>query len=131
MTYHYFTERDFDRATPRCKMSDMDPTFLRKLDSAREIAGVPFIINSAYRSKEHEKAKGRDGTSSHCKGIAVDLRATNSRALYCILHGLMKAGFTRIGIYNWGVHVDLDHEKDQQVAWRGGLKNEIGDHFGI
>ena len=32
---------------------NMDEDFLSKLDEAREFAGIPFIINSAYRSPEH------------------------------------------------------------------------------
>ena len=31
----------------------MDIDFLAKLDDAREFAGIPFFINSAYRSPEH------------------------------------------------------------------------------
>lgn len=126
----YFTERDFDRATPRCKLSDMDPSFMERLDVARFHAGVPFIVNSAYRSKEHELSKGRDGTSSHTKGVAVDLRANNSRARYRILYGLIKAGFTRIGIGDGYIHADLDHDKDQGVAWDY-YPEERNDHFGI
>jgi len=130
MAFNYFTERDFDRANPRCKLSDMQEHFMKKLDAARDIAGVPFIINSAYRTKEHELKQGRDGTSSHCKGIAVDIRAGNSVARFRILTGLMRAGFTRIGIYGSFIHVDLDYEKDQDVAWVS-LPEERNDHFGI
>jgi hypothetical protein len=35
---------------------NMDADFLDKLDEAREFAGIPFIINSAYRSPEENKA---------------------------------------------------------------------------
>ena len=98
-------------------MEDMQETFLHRLDIARFHSGVPYIVNSAYRSVEHEKSKGRDGTSSHTKGLAVDLRATNSRARFKIIEGLLKAGFTRIGVYNWGIHVDEDYEKDQEVIF--------------
>jgi len=98
-------------------MEDMQETFLHRLDIARFHSGVPYIVNSAYRSVEHEKSKGRDGTSSHTKGLAVDLRATNSRTRFKIIEGLLKAGFTRIGVYNWGIHVDEDYEKDQEVIF--------------
>ena len=98
-------------------MEDMQETFLHRLDIARFHSGVPYIVNSAYRSVEHEKSKGRDGTSSHTKGLAVDLRATNSRTRFKIIEGLLKAGFTRIGVYNWGIHVDEDYEKEQEVIF--------------
>ena len=117
MMYRFFSQTDFDRATPRCSIDDMSVRFMSRLDQAREYAGVPFIVNSAYRTVEHEKAKGRDGTSSHIKGIAVDLKATNSRTRYKILQGLLKVGFTRIGIGKNFIHVDEDEEKDQDVIW--------------
>ena len=36
----------------------MDVDFLAKLDEAREYAGIPFVINSAYRSPEHNAKIG-------------------------------------------------------------------------
>lgn len=86
-----------------------------RLDEARHIANVPFIINSAYRTKEYELSKGRSSTSSHCKGCAVDLRCTNSTARLHILTGLIQAGFTRIGIASTFIHVDYDKEKDSAI----------------
>lgn len=95
----------------------MDASFLSRLDQAREYAGIPFVVNSAYRTVGHEKEQGRDGTSSHTKGIAVDLWCEGSRQRFLILHGLMKVGFTRIGIGEKFIHVDSDKEKDQNVIW--------------
>ncbi|MAO65053.1 MAG: peptidase M15 [Balneola sp.] len=117
MRYDYFSQNDFDTAIPVCKMSDMDEEFMEKLDLAREIARVPFIVNSAYRTVEYEKSKGRDGSSSHTKGLAVDLKCTLSRVRFRILHGLLQAGFTRIGVGKTFIHVDFDQDKDQQVVW--------------
>ena len=93
----------------------MDKTFLHRLDVSRYHSGVPYIVNSAFRTVEHEKSKGRDGTSSHTKGMAVDLKASNARIKYKIVIGLLKAGFTRIFVYDWGIHVDCDPDKDQEV----------------
>ena len=97
----------------------MEENFLHRLDVARFHSGVPYIVLSAHRTKEHELEKGRDGTSSHTKGLAVDLKATNSRARFKILVGLIKAGFTRIGASSKGgfIHVDSDNAKDQNVMW--------------
>ena len=114
---NYFTKNDFRNAIPSCSINDMDDNFLHRLDVARFHSGVPYIVNSAYRSEEHEKSKGRSGDSSHTKGVAVDLKATNSRTRFKIIEGLLKAGFTRIGVYDWGIHVDEDYEKDQSVLW--------------
>lgn len=117
MMFKYFSHSDFATATPECSIGDMDKAFLHKLDTARGIAGVPFVINSAYRTKEYEKSKGRDGTSSHIKGLAVDISANGSRKKFLIIDALLKTGFTRIGIGSDFVHVDDDPDKDQQVIW--------------
>ena len=111
----YFTKNEFRNAIPSCSIEDMDKGFLQRLDIARFHSEVPYIINSAYRSVEHEKSKGRDGTSSHTKGVAVDLKATNARTKFKIVTGLIKAGFTRIFVYDRWIHVDLDYDKDQEV----------------
>lgn len=118
-TYHYFSQRDFDHATPRCSIEDMNPVFLKKVDVARHHAGVPFIVTSAYRDIDYELNKGRDGTSSHTKGLALDLRAANSEVRYKIIQGLIKAGFHRIGISKKSgfIHVDDDPDKDANVIW--------------
>jgi len=117
MKLNYFSNNDFRNASPSCSIKDMEETFLHRLDVARYHSGVPYIVNSAYRTVEHEKSKGRDGTSSHTKGVAVDLKATNSRSRCKIIEGLLKAGFTRIGISGNFIHVDADSNKDQNVIW--------------
>jgi uncharacterized protein YcbK (DUF882 family) len=115
----YFTQKDFDapRCVPACKLSDMDPDFMAKLDEARHISGLeaqkykltcPYIINSAYRSPEWEKARGRSTTNSHPSRKAVDIRFTNNQQAALIVIGLVKAGLIRYGI-NWKsqfIHVD-------------------------
>jgi zinc D-Ala-D-Ala carboxypeptidase len=96
---------------------NMDEEFLQRLDEAREYAGIPFIINSAWRSKEDNKRVGGKPNSSHLKGLAVDIKATNSRQRGLILDALRSVGFSRIGIAKTFIHVDLDFDKDQDVTW--------------
>ena len=69
----YFKESEFKACTPRCSMQDMSQQLMYMLDAAREIAGIPFVLNSAYRSKEWDKSKGRTGNSAHTRGLAVDI----------------------------------------------------------
>jgi len=94
----------------------MDVDFLVKLDKAREFAKVPFVINSAYRSPEHAESI-KNPTSSHIKGLAVDIKATDSRTRYKVLNALMHVGFNRIGIADTFIDVDDDKDKSQQVIW--------------
>lgn len=95
---------------------NMDVDFLAKLDEAREFANIPFIINSAYRSPSHPESI-KNPTSSHIKGLAVDIKATNSRQRGLILVALRMVGFTRIGIAKTFIHVDWDFDKSQDVTW--------------
>ena len=94
----------------------IDADILAKLDKAREIAKVTFVINSAYRRPEHPESI-KNPTSSHIKGLAVDIRTTDSRTRYKVLNALMQVGFNRIGIADTFIHVDDDKDKSQQVIW--------------
>ena len=105
----YFKELD--------NLDKMDKTFLLRLDEARERAGIPFIINSAYRTPEHNAKIGGKPNSSHLRGLAVDISVTNSRQRFIILNALLDVGFTRIGIADTFIHIDLDNEKSKEVIW--------------
>lgn len=113
----YFTNDDFKKASPPCAMSDLSPDFLRKLDRCREIAGIPFIVNSAYRSPAWEKAHGRSGNGAHPRRVAVDIRCTDSRSRWCILLAAFSVGFRRIGVARSFVHLDDCQELPGPVVW--------------
>ena len=96
--------------------NNMNKDFLFVLDEAREFAGIPFVINSAYRSPEHPLSI-KNPSSSHIKGLAVDIKATDSVTRFKIVKALIEVGFTRIGIADTFIHVDLDLDKTQDVIW--------------
>ena len=95
---------------------NMNKDFLFVLDEAREFAGIPFIINSAYRSPNHPLSV-KNPSSSHIKGLAVDIKATDNATRFKIVEALISVGFTRIGIADTFVHVDLDFDKRQNIIW--------------
>ncbi len=95
---------------------NMDKNFLDALDEARGVAGIPFIINSAYRSPDHPLSI-KNPTSSHIKGLAVDIACTNSIDRFKLEGILREVGFTRIGMGSTFIHVDIDKEKAQKVLW--------------
>ena len=95
---------------------NMNKDFLFVLDEAREFAGIPFVINSAYRSPNHPLSV-KNPTSSHIKGLAVDIKATDNETRFKIVEALISVGFTRIGIADTFIHVDLDFEKRQNIIW--------------
>jgi len=95
---------------------NMNVDFLAKLDEAREYANIPFIINSAYRSPDHSLSI-KNPTSSHIKGLAVDISVKDSRTRSLVLDALRAVGFNRIGISDTFIHVDSDLDKSQNVTW--------------
>ena len=114
---NYFSLKEFDSPDVKGSGKKMDKDFLLKLDFARELAGIPFKINSGYRTQEwNMKVGGRFG-SSHKKGLAADIGYTGSRERYLILHSLLKAGINRLGIGKTFIHADMDSLKDENVVW--------------
>ena len=95
----------------------MSPSTLERFDKAREIAGIPFVVNSAYRTEQHEKNMGRTGTSSHITGRAMDIACNDSVSRWKIVQALQQAGFNRIGIARTFVHADDDPDKAGNVIW--------------
>ena len=113
----YFKESEFRKCSPACSLQDMEQSMMYRLDAARESAGIPFVLNSAYRSVEHEKKQGRDGMSAHTLGRAVDIRCQSDYNRFKIIEALLKAGFVRVGISKTFIHADNSQQHSQQVAW--------------
>ena len=113
MALKYFKLSEFDDAPGTGK--NMKKDFLTKLDKARGIADVPFKITSGYRSKETNKRAGGVSTSSHLKGLAADISCKDSSTRQKIISGLIKAGFTRIGIADTFIHCDTDKDKNDAI----------------
>lgn len=117
MNLKYFSEEDFSRCQPACSVSDCDEVALIMLDTLRERCGFPLILNSAYRSSSYEKKKGRTGTSSHCKGLAFDIRCYDTKLRALLVRNAFEVGFTRIGIAKNYVHIDCDNKKLNPCIW--------------
>lgn len=101
----FFSERDFERCFPVCFITDMDIQFLLKLDSAREYAGLPFILNCAYRSPSWDKSRGRSGEGYHTKGRAVDVRCCDGESRRKIIEACLHFGLS-VGVYRSFLHID-------------------------
>lgn len=111
ITIKYFKQQEFDSKDPdgsgRGTGGNMRLSTLMKLDRARELAGVPFVINSGFRTEAHNRRMGGAPRSAHLRGYAVDIRtspATQER----VINALRQAGFHRIGVYKTFVHADDD-----------------------
>ena len=100
-----FHSREF--MCPHCgKWKDNQPfrKFIKKLQIAREKAGVPFVINSGYRCEEYNIYINGALNSQHLTGAAADI-ATNNWTRLAIVKGLIKAEL-RIIIYSGHIHTD-------------------------
>lgn len=108
MSYKYFQEYE---------VKNLAPELISMLDTARELAGVPFIISSGFRSSTHNKEIGGVENSAHLSGLAVDIKCLDSADRFDIIRGLLGAKFQRIGVYNNHIHADIDYSKPFPVMF--------------
>src|SRR5258706_4657623 len=88
-TWTYFKDEE---------VKGLDPELVSKLETARKVAGVPFIITSGFRSANGNSVlKGAVSDSSHLTGMAVDLHVEDHNHYCLMLKGLYAAGFRRFG----------------------------------
>lgn len=118
----YFKLAEFDSPDAPGSGANMDKEFLYMIDEARHIAGVPFKINSGYRTKAHNEALGKRGykiakNSAHMSGHAADIAAPNGAVRFAIVAACIRAGFNRLGIAATFVHVDNDPSKPEDTIW--------------
>lgn len=113
----YFNIDEFDSPDEPGSGQYMDDSFLEMIDNARHFSGVPFIITSGYRTKEHNRKVGGKANSAHLDGFAADIACRSSRERAYIIGGLLEAGFNRIGIGQNFIHADNDPTKPEDVIW--------------
>lgn len=99
-----------------------DPIFIdcelvNLLQKIRDYFGKPVVINSAYRTPNHNKSVGGAVYSQHLYGKAVDIRinGVKSKTLSTYIDTLIpnKGG---IGTYRTFVHVDV---RTTKARWNG------------
>lgn len=115
--YHpkYFSENEFKKLS--CRIADINPSSLKRLDDMREKAGIPIVLTSAYRTPEEDIKKGRSGHSAHTLGCAFDIACITPRTRHILLKAAIDAGFGRIGIAKNFLHVDDSSSHTQCVTW--------------
>lgn len=102
--WHDFTPKEI-----ACKGTGLiviDCNALDKLQDFRDISGVPFSPNSAYRSELHNKNVGGAKNSEHRKGRAFDIPIKQGMSREDIHRIAKVVGFTGFGDYDSFVHVD-------------------------
>lgn len=115
-TTKYFRPEEFT-CKCGCGQNKMQDSTLRKLDEAREHAGIPFRITSGYRCPAHNATVSHVPDSAHTTGHAADIKVASGMERYKVIKACLEAGFTRIGWAESFVHVDDDPSKPANVMW--------------
>lgn len=120
----YFHPQDFDCPNNPGTGQDMDKRLVEMLDSLREACDFPLYVTKGggYRTTEYNMAVGGVEESAHCMGLAVDVACIDSSKRDTILKESFNVGFTRRGIYERHIHLDVDDGKAQDVTWFGQYK---------
>ena len=81
---------------------------LDRLQALRDRVGKPFIVRSAYRSPEHNRAVGGAKRSKHMEAAAFDIAMSNHDPA-AFEAAAREAGFLGFGFYprSGFIHVDL------------------------
>lgn len=108
---------NFKNCTPSSSVEDLNSKLVDTLILAQKMAGFQFTITSAFRSQVYERSKGRKGTSSHCKGLAVDISTRDSHTRFKVVCACILAGIPRIGVGKTFVHVDIDESKAHPIIF--------------
>ena len=112
--YDFWPWQNFHPSEIACKGTGLiivDFDAMCRLQTLREIIGVPFSPNSAYRSESHNKAVGGSPKSMHLLGRAFDIPIFGDMTREKIKQAASEVGFTGIGDYNTFVHVDTGRER--------------------
>lgn len=91
------------------------PEAMDRLQTLRDTLGKPMMINSAYRSPEHNRAVGGAPASRHLAGLAFDVRMDNHDP-ETFIAAARRVGFNGIGTYprQGFVHVD---QRAARASW--------------
>lgn len=117
MQIGYFNTKEFeskDGAPSPYGETVVHRELIVRLNAIRSRFKKPIIVNSGYRSPEHNKAVGGVKNSTHVQGIAADIRPEDLKdlpELQKIADELNTHG--GVGFYNTFVHVDVRGEKSR------------------
>ena len=117
MKFKYFTYGEFDSPDLKGSGKNISDILINMLDIVRKKYGKSVVINSGYRTPEHNAKVGGASGSSHLKGLAVDIACKNSTDRFKLINILLQVGFKRIGMGSTFIHVDIDKDKSQNVLW--------------
>lgn len=87
--------------------ADINPRLVQVLERMRAIIGNPLVLSCGYRCPAHNAEVGGVSNSQHIYGTAADVQCPDGVMLQTLYDAAVTAGADGIGIYSWGVHVDV------------------------
>jgi len=97
----------------------INPDAMDKLQALRTALGVPLMLNSAYRSPEHNRNVGGARNSFHMRAMAFDVSMANHDPAKFEAAALA-VGFTGFGFYQRSnfMHIDTGPDRYWGERWR-------------
>ncbi|MEM6943980.1 MAG: D-Ala-D-Ala carboxypeptidase family metallohydrolase [Pseudomonadota bacterium] len=96
-------------------MMKINPEAMDKLQLLRDVLGKPLIVNSAYRSPEHNARIGGAPKSKHMEGIAFDISMANHDP-HIFQQRATEVGFQAIGTYPNSNFIHID-DRGSVARW--------------
>ena len=123
--FRYFKEQEF-----ACKCGcgktpfksnfgfSVDTALISKLDDLRHRFSKKIVVTSGFRCYDYNIKQSKASlTSSHVKGLAVDITFANFDINRLeVLALVCEMGFKRVGIGKDFIHLDVDIDKSQ-LSW--------------
>lgn len=105
----------YEFASPDTYQVKVDGQLIFLLQKFRDRVKVGFTPNSAYRTPVYNaKLEGSSTKSQHMEGRAVDIPRLPGFTVEQMAQIAEDVGFDGIGLYDWGIHVDV---RGKKVRW--------------
>lgn len=116
----HFSEREL--ACKHCGQAGSIDELRQALDDLRELAGVPIVVDDAFRCEAHNVAVGGVPHSEHPKGEAADIRIEGKtlQEMYDLAQRIPAFANGGIGVYDGNfIHVDVRARKARWARVKG------------
>lgn len=105
----YFKPAEFDCPGFPDSWSKMQVDIIKKVDLLRAKCRFSLTIpkGGAYRTPSYNKRIGGAQNSYHVRGMALDIKCTDSTKRRIIIEKAMELGFNGIIVYSAHIHLDI------------------------